>query len=337
MFGKSVAVMIVGAIALVATACSTPPANEVVEDKKIFAGPYLGEEPPGMEGKLFARGFMSTEMDELNAVFLPDGKEVFWSLQLYAMKFVLVHSKEVEGQWSKPAVAPFSGPYSDVDPAVSPDGKRLYYCSNRPNAGSGDPEDNFDIWYVERTAAGWSEPVNAGAPINSDAHEFYPSFTSDGTMYFQSRREGCVGGADIYRAELVDGRYVEAECLPETINSEISEGDAFIAPDESYLIVSTRRPEENYGSADLYISFRHEDGSWPPLKNMGPAVNSEGGENTQILSPCGKYMFYTSRQYRGGSTNDYDSIRETWSKPQNGRGDIYWVDAKIIDQLRKNS
>jgi hypothetical protein len=66
---------------------------------------------------------------------------------------------------------------------------------------------------------------------------------------------------------------------------------------------------------------------------MGRAVNSEGGENTQILSPCGKYMFYTSRQYKGGSSN-YDSIRDAWSKPQNGRGDIYWVDAKIIEQLR---
>lgn len=333
MFEKGVGLMGLGAIVLAAMGCSTPQVDEAVENRPVLSGPYLGQKPPGLEGELFAPGMMSTEMDELNAVFLPDGKEVFWSLHLHSMKFVLVHSKEVDGQWTQPAVASFSGTHSDVDPTVSPDGKRLYYCSNRPRSGSGEPEGNFDIWYVERTSTGWSEPVNAGAPINSDADEFYPSLTADGTMYFQSQRPGCVGGADIYRTELVDGKYGEAECLPETINSEISEGDAFVAPDESYLIVATRRPEENYGSADLYISFRAEDGSWPPLKNMGRAVNSEGGENTQILSPCGKYMFYTSRQYKGGSSN-YDAIRETWSKPQNGRGDIYWVDAKIIEQLR---
>ena len=249
------------------------------------------------------------------------------------MKFVMVHMKEVEGRWAEPVIASFSGPYSDVDPAVSPDGNRVYYCSNRPRSGSGEPEKDFDIWYVEKTDSGWSDPVNAGPPINSSSDEFYPSFTRDGTMYFQSRRPGCVGGPDIYRSELLNGMYAEAECLPEAINSAGFEGDAFVAPDESYLIVSTFRSEDNVGAADLYISFRREDDSWTPLQNMGEGINSVGGENCQILSPCGKYLFYTSRQYEG-RTDDYESIRETNSKLMNGRGDIYWIDAKIIDQFR---
>jgi Tol biopolymer transport system component len=319
-------------MALLALGCASEPAVTDGVDAPALSGLYLGQEPPGLEGELFAPGVLSTGMDELNAVFLPGGKEVFFSLHRRGMDFVLVHMQEVDGRWTEPEIAPFSGEYSDVDPAVSPDGKRIYYCSNRPRSGSGAPENNFDIWYVEKTASGWSEPVNAGAPINTDADEFYPSFTKEGTIYFQSRREGCVGLSDIYRAELVHGAYERAECLPETINSPGFEGDAFIAPDESYLIVSTHR-DVNIGQADLYISFRAEDGSWLPLRNMGEAVNSIGGENCQILSPCGKYLFFTSRRFKH-SNQSYGAIKEGWSEPQNGLGDIYWVDAKIIETLR---
>jgi hypothetical protein len=312
--------------------CAPPQDAISVEDKPVVSGPYLGREPPGMKGELFAPGILSTGMDELNAVFLPGGTEVFFSLHRRGMDFTMVHMREVNGRWTEPAIASFSGEYSDVDPAVSPDGERVYYCSNRPRSGSGAPEADFDIWYVEKTESGWSEPVNAGAPINTDADEFYPSFTEEGTMYFQSRREGCIGLTDIYRAEQVDGNYEIAECLPDTINSPGFEGDAFIAPDESYLIVSTRR-EESHGHVDLYISFRSEDGSWSPLENLGEAVNSDGGENCQILSPCGKYLFYTSRRFKG-SGQSYESIAKGWTEPENGLGDIYWIDARIIETLR---
>jgi Tol biopolymer transport system component len=320
------------AIVLLMVGCASEQVDRDRPDAPVLSGPYLGQEPPGMEGRLFAPGVLSTGMDELNAVFLPGGREVFFSLHRRGMEFVLVHMKEENGRWTEPEIAPFSGEYSDVDPAVSPDGKRVYYCSNRPRSGSGDPEGDFDIWYVEKTESGWSDPVNAGAPINSEADEFYPSFTEAGTMYFQSRREGCIGLADIYRTELVDGKYETAECLPETINSPGFEGDAFIAPDESYLIVSTQR-DVNIGHADLYISFRSEDGSWPPLQNMGEAVNSVGGENCQILSPCGKYLFYTSRRFTP-TNRSYESIKKGWSEPENGLGDIYWIDANIIEAFR---
>jgi Tol biopolymer transport system component len=303
----------------------------------MLSGEYLGQDPPGMKGELFAPGIMSTGLAELNSVFFPGGKEVIYSIHAGRMKWALIMMREENGRWTKPEIATFSGEYGGVDPFVSLDGSTIYFCSNRPKPGRSEPEDDYDIWYVVRTNAGWSEPVNLGPPINSDAHEFYPSLTEDGTMYFQSRREGGIGASDIYRAELVDGKYTEAELLPETINSPGFEGDAFIAPDESYLIVSTRREGDNIGQSDLYLSFRDEDGSWSPLKNIGDKINSEGGENCQILSPCGKYLFYTSRQYKdlwSVSPLTYEAIRRAWAEPQNGYGDIYWVDAKIIKELK---
>jgi len=303
-------------------------------------GPYLGQTPPGMEGELFAPGIMSTGLPELNSVFFPGGKEVIYSVTIGPMKWAMLMMKEVNGKWTKPEVAPFSGKYGGVDPFVSFDGNRIYYCSNRPLTEEVEAREDYDIWYVDRTEAGWSDPVNVGPSINSDAHEFYPALTQDGTMYFQSHRKGGFGQADIYKIKQENGKYITAEILPRPINSPGFEGDAFIAPDESYIIISTYRAKKNIGRhSDLYISFRSEDGSWSELINMGESVNSTRGENCQILSPCGKYLFYTSRQYKeipGGFFKTYEDMAKAWIEPQNGYGDSYWVDAKVIEELKKN-
>lgn len=337
-FSTLILLVLIGVLTLLGCETQKKDAATTAEEFPVLSGEYFGQEPPGLEGELFAPGIISTCLPELNSVFFPGGKEVIFSVNVGPMKWSLIMMEEKDGNWTKPEVAPFSGECGGVDPFVSFDGNTIYFCSNRPRSGSGEPEEDYDIWYVKRSSDGWSEPVNMGAPINTDAHEFYPSLTKDGTFYFQSRRPGGIGAGDIYRTALVDGKYVSAECLPEPINSPDFEGDAFIAPDESYLILSTRR-EDNIGQADLYISFRSEDGSWSPLKNMGEKINSVGGENCQILSPCGKYLFYTSRRFKdrpSDTTLTYEQIMKAWTEPQNGYGDVYWVDAKIIEQYRLN-
>jgi hypothetical protein len=311
------------------------------DDSSVLSGEYLGQDPPGSSAELFAPGLMSTEMSELNSVFFPGGREVIYSVSVGPMQWALVTLKEENGRWGKPEIAPFSGLYGGVDPFVTRDGGRIYFCSNRPRSGEGEPESDYDIWYVDRTGTGWSEPVNMGPPINSESHEFYPVLALDGTFYFQSQREGGRGAADIWKSELQEGRYAAAECLPEPINSTGFEGDSYVAPDESYIIVSTMRKDINLGGPDLYISFREPaDDSWGPLINMGESVNSDSGENCQILSPCGRYLFFTSRRLEKPDLDlltNYEAIRKRWASPLNGGGNIYWVDAGIIDRIRETA
>ncbi|MGB6339094.1 MAG: hypothetical protein WBF32_04905 [Candidatus Aminicenantaceae bacterium] len=67
-------------------------------------------------------------------------------------------------------------------------------------------------------------------------------------------------------------------------------------------------------------------------------MNGTGGENCQILSPCGKYLFYTNRRYKDRKKTPfmtYDDILAAWAEPQNGLGDIYWIDSRIIEELRQ--
>jgi len=322
--------------------CQETNQYEKYGDEDKIQGEYFGQKPPGKKAELFAPGIMSTGLYELNAVFFPDKKEVIFSIALVPMQpweWRLVMMKEKNGIWTKPEIAAFNKDYSGVDPFVTADGNRIYFCSNRPITGKGKPEDNFDIWYVDRTESGWSNAINIGPPINSNKNDFYPSLTKDGTMYFQSRREGGKGESDIYFSKLINGKYSEAEILPEPINSEGSEGDVFIAPDESYIILSTEREENNIGRADLWISFKKANGLWSDIVNLGAEINSEQGENCQILSPCGKYLFFTSRRSVEISDSEivtYDKIQQAWKSPQNSSwfGDIYWVDAGIINEIK---
>jgi hypothetical protein len=225
---------------------------------------------------------------------------------------------------------------------MTPDGKRLVFCSRRPLNGSGPPKADTDFWYVDRTDKGWSAPTHLGIIVNSDAQEYYPVFTRNGTLYFSSNREGGLGGADIYRSRYVNGQYTKPENLGEPINSPFFEGDLFIAPDESYIIVTCYGRSESLGSGDLYLSFRQEDGSWSELTNMGSPINSEANEHCPMVSHDGKYFFFSSgrsiHQAYAVTPITYEEKVELLNNPGCGRNeDIYWVDTKVIDVLKSAS
>ncbi len=277
-------------------------------------GPYLGQTPPGATPVQFARNLVSTETTELCAVFSPDGSEFYFARSERERGPRIRAAKRENGVWGNPKPVGFVGEYSSVDMFMARDGQSLLFCSNRALDGKGAAKTDTDIWVARRVAGGWSEPVNLGEAVNSAANDYYPTLTARGDLYFSSPRAGGAGGNDIYRARLTEGGFGPAENLGSPINTEKWEFDPFIAPDESFLIFASNRAG-SLGDSDLYISFRTPDGSWAPPQNMGEPVNSVGPDYTPMLSPDGKYLFFTSG--RGGPD------------------DIYWVDASVIGHLRK--
>lgn len=156
-----------------------------------------------------------------------------------------------------------------------------------------------------------------GRSINTERYyENYPAVTEDGTIYYMSRREDGIGRTDVYRSRNLDGKYGVAENVGSPVNTEESDIDPFVAPDESYLIVCQNR-DDSIGEFDLYIYFHKSDGSWTEPFNMGEGVNSPSFEARPYVTPDGKYLFFTS------------------NRPDNEHtGRIYWVDAKIIEELK---
>ncbi|MBP7865103.1 MAG: ankyrin repeat domain-containing protein [Acidobacteria bacterium] len=269
--------------------------------------PYLGQKRPGTTPVLFAPGIVSTERRELNSVFTPDGREFYFTIRTPKGQWRIMVMKRRGGRWTLPETASFSGVYSDADLFFSPDGRKLWFCSNRPRTGQGDAEKDYDIWAAERAGDGWSQPVNLGPPVNSREDEFYPTVSRDGTLYFQTTRADSRGVRDLYCARFVDGAFLEPENLGDAVNSREMESDALVSPGGEWIVFSVNRPGGR-GQGDLYLSRRDRSGSWSAPVNLGDRVNSAANENCPALSPDGKYLFFT----RGG--------------------DIYWADARVLDQ-----
>ncbi|MCP4610572.1 MAG: hypothetical protein GY845_17825 [Planctomycetes bacterium] len=267
-------------------------------------GPYLGQVPPGDIPQLFAPGIVTlANSNEFNGSFTPDGQEFYFTAanpNYTGDKVMMTHQRD--GSWTTPEVAPFSGQYIDWGVYPSPDGRRLFFGSSRPNH----TWLTFNIWMCERQGSTWSEPVKLG--LNSSSRDYAGTCTLDGTYYFLSERDG---GTSIFRSVPVNGAYTQVEKLPNPINNGTSNLDPYIAPDESYLIFASNRQ----GDQDLYISYRNEDDLWTEPVNLGPGVNTPDTEWNPFVSPDGQYLFFA---------------RSTGPKSAPQNLDLYWVDIGAV-------
>jgi len=278
-------------------------------------GPYLGQECPTNKAEVFLDGVICRlDEPEMCAAFSKGGKEFYFN-RLFDGHWMIFFTKEVEGRWITPQPMAFSSDYVDRDFTISPDGQRIYFGSNRPRSKTVLPQRTLDIWVSYRSKAGeWGEPENLGTPINTDASENYPSQALSGNLYFFSSRGEGLGGCEIYRSFCKSGKFQSPMILGSAINSSEHDWDAFIAPDESFIIFSSQSREDTLGKQDLYISFRDPKNRWLPACNMGASVNSSEDEICPSVSLDGKYFFFTSRR--------------------RGKADIFWIDARLVGELK---
>lgn len=306
------------ALAVSSGGCSHRPGQAVAPAVR-----YLGQTPPGTTPARFAPGIVSTPAIEINGVFRPDFREFFFARQVGGV-FTLFRSTLTGRTWSDPAPLPaFAGgaPGVAVDMAYSPDGRELYFLG-RFKPGVPPLEAPLDIWVIRQRDGGWTAAEIVPDPVSTDASEVYPTVVADGSLYFTSDRTGGHGGSDIYRAQRgADSRFGTAVNIGSPPNSSDAEGDTFASPDERYLIFSSRR-EGGEGLGDLYVSFRASESSWGPAINLGAAINTSDHEFCPMVTPDGRYLFF-SRRYGGG----------TWATTT--EADVFWVDMAVVERLKR--
>jgi len=280
---------------------------------------YLGQITPDLTAKLFFDGdFVKNENGEnrsFNIAFSPDGKEMFFSYYKGTKEkphpeYEIKTFKFTNNKWIGPKTASFSGIFSDVDINFSPNGKYVFFASDRSQPHSA----NLDIYYSIKTLNGWSDPIYAGTNINTIESEVYPSVSSKGNVFFRSSKPGGYSGSDLYRAEWVNGNFVNVRNLGPNVNSIYGQSNAVIAPDESYIIFCTRRPDKNYWQ--IFISFQTGGNIWTEAVSIGSEVNTEAGAGSPTLTPDAKYLFFKKRK---GNT----------------RGN-YWISTRIIEELKQS-
>ena len=286
------------------------------------AGPYMGQTPPGVTPVLFAPGLVNTEAIELNGVFSPEGHEFFFT-RIVDDVFTMHRSVLGNDGWSRPRpVHPYAGGerVMAVDMAYSTDGQELYFLGRGSTDLVPGEHNGLNLWVSERKGDGWSTARVVPPPVSTEHPESYPCTVSDGSLYFSSRRPGGHGASDIYRAQrLADGTFAEPINVGLPINTEHSEG--------GYIRCAGRElPDRHLGSprrvrprrsVHLLPRRKTEIGARPV--NLGESINSEQVDFCPMVTPDGKYLFFSRRW--GAS----------WDETT--RGEVFWVDARVLDRL----
>jgi len=304
------------------------------------AGPWAGTPEPGDEPALFAPGFVSTGMEERDILVHPDGREIWWGIMEGGLATVLTSRLE-HGRWTDPVTVPFhvDRDFACFEPTVSADGARVLFLANRaaPGQEQGRGWANQNIFESRRTGDRWSVPAALPAPVTTDAAEYFPSLAADGTLYFSRQDED---GVAVWAAEPDGDGFLAPVRLPAAVNVAANVYNATVAPDESWLVACVAGHEENLGAADYWISFRSADGAWAPAVNMGPRFNSADSRASSVaISPDGRFFFFSSSRlvkqepFPGGRITR-QRLLEMHVSPGEGSSDLWWVDARVLDELR---
>jgi Tol biopolymer transport system component len=288
----------VALLAAGALACAAPP-------PRASSTPARSVAPARAE--VFSPGVISNAEEQWRITFSPDGRTAYFASSPEFFPFTrraTIYTSRLEGeQWSTPAVAPFSGTHSDIDPFITPDGERLYFSSIRPVNGA--PRTDIDLWMVQRTASGWSEPVHLGAEVNSAGDELYPSASSDGSLYFASGPQAPAAGQhyDIYVAARTPTGFAPRKPLGTGVNhtpstSDTGPQDAWefnpeVSADGRTLVFTSLR-RGGFGLGDLYVSERVGD-TWSPARNLGPLVNTSADEYHPTVSRDRGTLYFVRR------------------------------------------
>jgi hypothetical protein len=327
-------------LAITIFSCKSPLPSSQTSAFPDLSGSFLGQIIPDSIPELFAPGVVSTGMFTRDVAISPDGKEIFFCVALGSYTYsTILFTKEINGKWTSPEIVPFSGGpgVMDFEPAFSHDGSKLFFLSSRPDGD--EPAGDQDIWMVERTEEAWGLPQNLGEPVNTDGGEFFPSLTKDGTLYFTRNEKGSRLN-QIFRSKQVDGSFLEAELLPEQVNCGSNRYNAYISPDESYIIVPAAGMPDTYDGVDYYIVFRDQEDNWSEPVNMGALVNQDNVRGwSPYVSPDQQAFFFMATR-----TNEieepqwnYETLQNLYKSPGNGNADIYWVDAGFIEVLREKA
>ena len=279
-------------------------------------GPYLGQKPPGMTAEIFAPGLVSSDAFEHSRLEISgDGMALYWIVQPERGKQLIWSTHcGTDGVWSKPAPLPISNGNEELpflhSPALSPDGKTLYFsCIDLAEGGAhGSTAAGQALYAVDLKNPRWNAPTPIESWFPNPGNVWAYSFAANGNLYFD----------DDFRLFSMARRGDNYDPPARLGNPDIDDKDGFVpfvAPDESFIIFSSTRPGSVGGSIDLYVTFREPGGGWGPAKNMGPEVNTDDNERFPSISHDGKYFFFLRNDPYGDSS-------------------FYWIDAAIIGKAK---
>ena len=242
---------------------------------------YLSQKPPGETPEIFGKGILADSGIVLGRVaFSKDGKTFYYGFAKHWFDFNGTGIKQINfsgDKWSKPTIFV----ESLANPTLSVDERKLFMGGK-----------NSDVWQSEKINGSWSTPA-LFLDKKYGLYNFMP--TNSGVYYVGSNANA--GSKNDYSTYdfctmTISGNDTTIKSLGQPLNTAAFDGDLFIAPDESYIIISTK--ETKTYECELWISFRKPDKTWTDPQSLGDKINLGLAHRFgQYVSPDGKCLFYT--------------------------------------------
>lgn len=247
---------------------------------------------------------LNTKYHEGPLTFSADGSQVIFTRNNYnegksrkstdnVTKLKLYSADLSDGGWANVQELPFnSDEYSSGHPALSRDGRSLYFVSDRPGGRGG-----TDVYVARSDGGTWSQPLNLGPQINTRGDEMFPFVDENGILYFASNgHPGSLGGLDIYYTSLNGGENSQISHLEAPINSKADDFGLITDGSRSTGYFSSNRLN---GDDDIFRFYREsslygcrnlslkvfDEASYAALDNVTVTIRARGeGRDEKTLT-----------------------------------------------------
>lgn len=212
-------------------------------------------------------GVISTAAAEVRIAHSPDGRRILWGAigrDAAADQQDIWEIHRIRGGWSAPARVSFDTDAAEFDPAFSPDGRRLYFQSDRAGGLGGS---DLYVVSIDPVSGRFGTPCNLGPQVNTPGEEWAATPAPSGGLIFSSNGWGGRGKHDLYEVDLRTPG-AKPTNLGDAINGPLDELDAAITPDGRTLVFSVGDMEADPADVRLFVSY-HTRSGWTPKRPLG--------------------------------------------------------------------
>ncbi len=211
--------------------------------------------------------------------------------------------------------------YDDHSPLVSADESIVIFTSRRKSSYSQmlpDGQYSEKIYAAKKEGDTWGQAEVVKEVVKRDSHEAAVCLSADGTELYLLRSD--FDGQRLYVSEFDGDTWSEPFLLPEGINSRFNETHASINADKSILFFTSDR-KGGAGGLDIYMVRKLPNGKWGTPRNLSPEINTPYDEETPMIHPNGKTLFFSSEGHNTMGKFDifYSQMNadSSWSEPVN--------------------
>jgi Tol biopolymer transport system component len=272
-----------------------------------IAAPFASSAGQASQAQVFAPGVISGPENDFAPAFASDSSYVLFSRKTDKGISIMISLRQGK-TWSRPSVVPFSGRWTDLESALSPDGTYLVFASNRPAADGGEAlsanygggaQSGGNLWRVDISHGHWSAPSRLPGAVNDQNSVWTPSIARDGALYFMST-DPATGRFRLHVAPSDRGRYAPAQDLAFS-SGAFNDVDPAVNPRQEFLVFSSDRASPGTGARAgperLFIAFGIRGDA--PLVCQISIPGWEDASLSQVearFSPDGRTLYFASRR-----------------------------------------